>query len=294
MLMTVIICTYARPDLLKITLGTLKLQSLDSKRYQIYVIDNLGLEEVRIIAEEYGVKYYHLEVRGLSEARNFGCKVCDTEWVLYLDDDIKAPPDLLARFYDRMRLPYVDVVGGRYVHWFATPPPPWLHRYYGEGREPLENHTWGELPEHAMLSGNILATRRSVLLDVGGFRIDKGMSGRNIGWGEDDHFQIDARAKGYRVFYDPELWLYHLVQPYKYSIKNNLRMAYAMGRDVGKYGDRGATGSVRLVLAIGRAVLVTFPHTLLYFFSDRTYQWQNMVVDVMSKFTYAWGRFKSS
>ena len=293
MLMTVVICTYARPELLKITLGTLSLQTLNSKCFEICVIDNAGLKEVRIIAEEYGARYYNLAVRGLSEARNLGYKVCETEWVLYLDDDIKAPPDLLARFYNRMLLPYVDVLGGRYLHWFATQPPRWLRRYYGEGREPIENYKWGELPDHAMLSGNILAARRTVLLDVGGFRTNKGMSGRNIGWGEDDHFQMDARAKGYRIFYDPELWLYHLVQPYKYTIENNLRMAYAMGRDVGKYRNRGAIGVTSLIVAFGRALLVTFPHTIFYLVSDRGYQWQNMVVDVLSKFSYAWGRFNA-
>lgn len=289
--MTVIICTYQRPELLEISLSTLQLQTLSKDKFRVFVVDNAGQPSVAHIAERFGASYYHAPVVGHSGARNFGWITARTEWILYLDDDIKAPPDLLERFYHRMLLPEVDVLGGRYVHWYRVPPPAWLHRYYGEGREPCGMAEWGELPEDAMLSGNILAARRTVLQSVGGFRTDKGMIGMQVGWGDDDHFQIDARAKGYRIFYDPDLWIHHLVQPYKYTIAANLRMAYAMGRDVGKYGDRGRIGTLRLAFLGLRAICVTFPHTVLYALTDRAYTWQNMAVDVGSKLTYAWGRF---
>ena len=178
MQITVVICTYQREDLLANTLATLARQTLPATAFATLVVDNARSERVRNIAQCYGVGYVHEPRLGLSHARNRGLREAITPWVLYLDDDVRAPPELLEQFERRLTVAEYAALGGQFTHRFATPPPEWLRKYYGAPMQPSPQEQLGELPADRYLYGCVLALRRKVVLDLDGFCHGAGNAGR--------------------------------------------------------------------------------------------------------------------
>lgn len=291
---TVVIPTYRRADLLRTTLDTLHRQTLSIEHYRLLVVDNADDPATTTLCREYGLDRVVEPSTGLSHAKNRGWREATTEWVLYLDDDIRAPTDLLARFYDRLRTADYAGLGGRYRHFFLEPPPNWLRKYYADDRRPSDQREFGELPAGRYLSGGIMAVRRAALRAVGGFSADHGMNGGKVGYAEEEWTQWRLRQGGYRIFYDPDIYMDHLVQPYKYTVAARLRMAYASGRDsagLPEHGDRHTpvTYAARLLDIAVRSLPFNVARLLL----KPGYRWQNCVVDTLTKVWYATGRLNA-
>ncbi|WP_157974347.1 glycosyltransferase family 2 protein [Lewinella sp. IMCC34183] len=292
---TVIICTYERPALLEGSLRSLAEPEPPPDDCRLLIVDNAGTPEVRAIAATYGADYVHEPSVGLSHARNRGAAESETEWLVYLDDDIQAPPGLLRRFGERIRATDCAAFGGQYTHWFATPPPAWLRRYYAGPRRPGTATVYGVLPAGQYLIGCIMAIRRGALARVGGFDPALGMSGDRIVRGEDDHVQDKLRHAGFPVYYDPGLTLRHLVQPYKYLLGNRLALSYAEGRASATitplpHGSRWAF----LLRAAARVTFVKLPKNLARLLLLRGYYWQNAYLDTVQKYAWILGRFTAS
>lgn len=110
-----IIPTLNRSDYLLITLKHLLKQTFDLP-YEIIVIDQsdkIDLEIVELGQSNNIVQYHHIRhFRGLPEARNYGWKSAQYDYILYLDDDITCSESLLEEHYKQISLPHVGIVGG--------------------------------------------------------------------------------------------------------------------------------------------------------------------------------------
>lgn len=100
-MISVIICTYNRADLLAGALESVCQQSLAASAYEIVVVDNNSTDETpqvsRAYAERYpDVRYYIEPQQGLSYARNRDWQEARGEYVAYIDDDCQAPASWLA------------------------------------------------------------------------------------------------------------------------------------------------------------------------------------------------------
>lgn len=288
-LITVVICTYNRNELLTICLSSLLIQS--HKEFLILVVDNHGNEDCRQIAEHHGASYVHESCTGLSYARNRGWQEAKTDWVFYIDDDAKAANNLVKQLHSTIKNYNFDAIGGRFTHWFRTPPPNWLLRYYdAEGYRPSESTSTISLPKEQYLTGGILAIRTSLLKELNGFRTDLGMSGLKIGWGEEDELQIRIRGAGGVIGYNPEMVIDHLVQPYKYSIWNRIQMAYAHGRDETVYTQNNST--TKFLKEITRTVFITIPYDSARILFRPNFSWQNGVISSIGKLAASLGRLQ--
>ncbi len=290
-----IICTYRREDLLDSTLKTLLVDPPDRTEFSLLVVDNAGSPEAEAVARKYAAHYLYEPKLGLSHARNRGAAAANTPWLVYFDDDIRAPAGLLRRFARRLHGTDYAAVGGQYTHWFATPPPSWMMKYYASPRQPSSATEFSPLPAGQYLSGGVLAVRRSALLEVGGFDAALGMTGDQIGMGEESFMQDELRRLGYRIFYDPDLVINHLVQPYKYALQKQLGLSYAHGRAIARIEPipAGARWSF-LIMEFLRVTFVSLPFNLARLLLKPGYVWQHAYLDTAKKYVYAVGRFRAS
>ena len=98
-LISTIICTYNRADVLKICLEKITLQEADPAIFEVIIIDNNSNDHTADIVKTFISNYtgqisfhYFLEKKqGLSAARNRGLKESTGMYINYIDDDAMIP-----------------------------------------------------------------------------------------------------------------------------------------------------------------------------------------------------------
>jgi len=91
-MISVIVCTYNRAELLRELLPTLCEQTVAFTQYEVIVIDNGSTDHTKTVAAVFAARYpqvrYCYEPRqGLSHARNRGWQEAKGDYVAYIDDD---------------------------------------------------------------------------------------------------------------------------------------------------------------------------------------------------------------
>ncbi len=217
---SVIVPTYSRPAMLKEAVESLQAQKFEGGEYEILVVDNGPTGEAETIVAElnqtgrHPVRYVREPHVGLHNARHAGARAARSDILVYVDDDVIAPPGWLAAAVATFSDPKIGCVGGKSLPQWETERPAWWSQFtddylsllnYGDKTKELH---WPEA-----VYGCNMAVRRSVLYEVGGFNPDA-MGDRRLIWHRGDgetglHEKIyDA---GYKVIYNPDAWLYHQI-----------------------------------------------------------------------------------
>lgn len=89
-LVSVVVCTYNGSRTLRDALG--RIARLNYPNFETIVVDDGSTDESAQIAREFDVRLIQTTNRGLSAARNTGCKAARGEIVAYLDDDAYPDP----------------------------------------------------------------------------------------------------------------------------------------------------------------------------------------------------------
>ncbi len=117
-----------------------------------------------------------------------------------------------------------------------------------------------------MRGGNIFI-RRSVLEDMCGFDVTLGMSGQKLGYGEETQLQrrIRTTMPDVLIYYDPKLYIHHLVRPEKMTLYWTLNSWFVSGRYFNHVFSDDTPQVARLpqLKLLAQAVL-----TLIKFFAD--------------------------
>lgn len=233
-MISVIICTYNRADLLADVLQTVCEQSLERSEYEIIIIDNNSTDETPTIGQSFVALYPNVRCfvemkQGLSHARNRGWQEARGEYVAYIDDDCKVPPKWLACADTIISEHAPDILGGPYFAFYNRPKPVWYKDVYGS-YTPFPSATWLEQPD--VLHGGNLFLRRELIAEIDGFNPELGMHGKQIAYGEEAALlcQLLSTVRNLRAYYDPELWVYHLVRPEKMSWRWIIRDAFIRGQ----------------------------------------------------------------
>lgn len=250
-LISVVVCTYNRAALLAQALETLGAQSLDPALYEILVIDNNSTDDTRATVERFAPRARHVleTAQGLSHARNRGWREARGTYVAYTDDDCKLLPGWLAtaRRVIEQRAP--AAFGGPYFAFYMTPKPAWFKDSYASHDQGDEARALG--PGEYLDGGNVFV-RRDVLDALGGFDPGLGMAGKRVAYGEETDLinRLRAADPDALVWYDPALYVLHLVKPQFMSLRWLVRQRFAGGRDWYRlsHGAAPASKSRRAVL----------------------------------------------
>jgi glucosyl-dolichyl phosphate glucuronosyltransferase len=233
-LLSVVVCTYNRAELLTDALRTLVAQALAPEAYEIIVVDNRSEDDTRsrvqsLVQEQSNLRYAFEPEQGLSHARNRGWQLARGDYVGYVDDDCRVPEHwtgLAARIAQESS---PAAFGGPYYPFFGSSRPTWFLDRYG-------SHVQGSiarfLQQDEFLDGMNFFVRRTVLDRLGGFDPRLGMSGGEIGYGEETALQMRIRELNgdHSIFYHPELYLHHLVPERKMALLWIVRQRFADGR----------------------------------------------------------------
>lgn len=231
-LISVVVCTYNRADLLPYALHTLGEQSLASNEYEVIVVDNNSTDDTREVVEKFANKVpnlrYCLETKvGLSHARNRGWQEARGEYVAYTDDDCKLPPQWLTVAKEIIEKVSPGVFGGYVLPFYNIPKPKWFKDSYGTLKK-AEDFT-NKSPN--FIGCNIFI-RRHILENLQGFDTNLGMTGKKIAYGEETDLQQRIRAiMPHEIFYcDANLCVYHIVRKDKMTMSWQWRAFFAKGR----------------------------------------------------------------
>jgi histidinol-phosphate phosphatase family protein len=145
------------PSAGRASLATL-LAALDGVRERVVVVDDRA-RAVEPLAIPRGMRLVRGPARGPAAARNAGWRACDSDWVVFLDDDVEPEPGWARRLTADLAAASPDVGGvqGRVV----VPLPA------GRPTSDWERNTRGL--ETARWATADMAYRRAVLAAVGGF-----------------------------------------------------------------------------------------------------------------------------
>ncbi|NHQ86959.1 glycosyltransferase [Iodobacter sp. HSC-16F04] len=123
---SVVIPTYNRADLLRYTLESLVLQTLDKQLFEVIVVDDGGSdnseEVVRAFAEQLNIKYFWQEDKGFraGKARNIGTAIAEGQYIVFIDTGVLLGSKTLevhAQVHSQSEFPVV-IIG--YVYGFEV------------------------------------------------------------------------------------------------------------------------------------------------------------------------------
>ncbi|MEP0356620.1 glycosyltransferase family 2 protein [Paraglaciecola sp.] len=227
-MISAIICTYARYDVLRKAIRSLTSQTLASSQYEILIIDNTPNAENgegAICKKEFSdienLTYVFEKTPGLSNARNVGCKLAKSNFISYLDDDAIAEPQWLEEVLKGFNsFENVGVVGGRISPIWEIPRPTWLGDALVGNVSVVE---WGGnlriAAKDEWFAGANISFAKNVLMEAGGFSTNLGRkgSGQILLSNEENEILEFIRQSKYQEVYNPLASVDHLVE------KNRLR-----------------------------------------------------------------------
>jgi glycosyltransferase involved in cell wall biosynthesis len=268
-LISVVICTYNRAELLTDSLQTLCEQTIKKSDYEVLVVDNNSQDSTANLTKTFCRNYsnitYFLETRqGLSHARNRGWQEAKGLYVAYVDDDCKMPSQWLKiamKIIDRIA---PAAFGGPAYAFYNSPKPYWWKDSYGSYEQsPVPR----PLRPLEYLQGNNIFFRRKVLECMNGFDPGLGMSGKNLGYHEETELQrrIRRTMSHELIYYDPRLYVFHLVRPEQMTSRWILNSFFSSGRcSHNNFQDENP----KIVKLAKLKLLIKACVTLLFFFSD--------------------------
>lgn len=283
-ILSAVICTYNRADLLVGAIESLARQTLPPEAFEILVVDNASTDRTASVVEEcirryasHRIRYLHEARQGLGYARNTGYRQAQGAYVAYLDDDARAKEDwlekALACFAEH---PELYCVGGVILPFYTTPKPEWFEDRY-EIRMGDEPPHW--LGEKETLSGSNMVWRKDVLQGSGGFGVDFGVKGEQLSIGEETLLfkRLWQTMDRPRFYFNPELVVWHWVPDYKMRVRYHLKRYFIIGQDTFRMDFQpGMRWRVRVAVRSAGAVILRGVAALLRL--PRYRHWQNWAI----------------
>lgn len=235
-LLSVIIATYNGHDYIDRCLESFTRQSIESNVFEVIIVNNNSTDDTNQIVLKYVNQfdyYFLLEENnpGVSYARNKGIRHAKGKYICFIDDDAYADENWLKNVLLAFQniSPKPAVVGGRILPYYTTKKPEWFYDF-------LEIRTKGNdakfLSKSECYSGfpeSNYSVRKDVLEEVGYFSTDLGPKGEKMKFGEGSELSRRIAEKYPYFWYDPDIFVYHLVRERNMSIRYYLSRIYKTG-----------------------------------------------------------------
>jgi GT2 family glycosyltransferase len=210
---SVIVPTLQRGDFLADCLRDLAAQT--HERLEVVIVDQSDsvppqvAEALKLLGDR--ASHYRVNFRGLPSARNFGWQFAKHDRLIFVDDDVRMPPDFVTRHLDALSTPGVGIVAGG----FDEPKRghdagPNTGRFFRHTCDPHRGFAATGRFEVDHAQGCNFSTFKSVLQRVGGFD-------ETLNYGaalyEDLDFALRVGRTGLKVLFDGAARLTHLVAP---------------------------------------------------------------------------------
>jgi glycosyltransferase involved in cell wall biosynthesis len=249
-MISVIIPTRNRAQLLKKTLWSITKQTLPNNDFEVLVIDNGSTDDTFDIVTEYysllkNLKYFYEPAPGLHSGRHRGLKESSGEILTFADDDIDAFPTWLEGIQTSFLNKKIALVGGKNIPQYESHPPDWLEELWlsvkeGKYMPDLSLLDFGEEVKEVepyFIFGCNFSVRKDVLNQIKGFHPD-GMPQTLIRFRGDGETHVAEQVKklGYASLYHPKASIYHLVPSSRMSVEYLEKRAFNEGIS-GSYAD---------------------------------------------------------
>jgi succinoglycan biosynthesis protein ExoM len=225
---SVCVCTYRRPELLRALLAELARQETQTLfTYSVVVVDNDRAQSAKPVATgvsgtyPVAIEYWIEPEPGIARARNKAVEHSRGEFVAFIDDDERPIREWLLTLFNTCVDRGVDGVLGPVRPHFETVPPEWIQR--GGFYERAEYPTGLVIDGDKGRTGNVLL-RRDVFSSGGeAFRAE-------YVTGEDQDFFRRKIAEGRVFIWCNEAVAYETVSPARWTRSYVLRKALMRGR----------------------------------------------------------------
>jgi glycosyltransferase involved in cell wall biosynthesis/peptidoglycan/xylan/chitin deacetylase (PgdA/CDA1 family) len=216
---SIVIPTYQRREIVTRTVAALNRQSF--RDFEVVVVDDGSSDGTAMALRELGVDFPLTVIErpneGASVARNVGAAAASGEYLVFLDDDMEADPEMLAE-HERSLREGADMVLG---HLPLHPDSPdnllsqGVGRWAEKRRVRLEGIA-GELPITELNTGQ-MSVSRAVFERLGGF--DASFTREGLYGGEDLDFGYRVGRDGLRLVFNPAAitYQYYAVDPGDYT-----------------------------------------------------------------------------
>ena len=241
-LLTVLICTHNRAQLLGRVIDSLNAARRPEEGVQLLVVANHCSDGTHELLNAYvsapgdrlPLRWIAEPAPGKSHALNRALPEVDTPVVAFVDDDHRVDAGYLEAIRDAARdTPDADMFCGRIVPDWDGSEPPWVH---DQGRYriyplPVPHFDLGPVSrplsaEIAVPGGGNLFLRTRWLARVGPFATDLGPTGHDLGGSEDSDWVLRALRLGARLHYAPAVLQYHYVDTARLTLGYLMRKAY--------------------------------------------------------------------
>jgi glycosyltransferase involved in cell wall biosynthesis len=231
---SIIICTCGRASLLKEGIFSIISQQFSKELYEILVVNDHASDSTSEVVAEFSRQHSNVrevinQGNGLLKARFTGQIHAKGHYIGYFDDDAKSCSDWLQRAATIIETQKPVCFGGPFFPFYISQKPEWYKDEYG-------TMTRGDVPRYlsgdeVLCGGNIFFHRES-LIASGGFDPDFTKPGEFWTYGDEEvpqkRLRVNFPDKG--IYYDPNLYILHLVRPERLSIIRAARECFAMGR----------------------------------------------------------------
>lgn len=261
---SVCICTYKRPQRLRVLLDYLtKQDTKDLFNYSIVIIDNDKLASSKRVYEEFKSKkrqvlldiiYSIEEKQNIALARNKAVQYSKGDYVAFIDDDELPESNWLLNLYQTINKYKVDGVMGPVCPQFEVQPPSWVLRSGFFNRKRFD--TGHKMNWTESRTGNVLLRREIFAKNRIWFREEFGSGG------EDRDFFFRKINEGYKFVWCDEAVVYELIPKIRWNIIFMIKRALLRGKVSVYYSRLNKISIINSIIA-SAMYLSALPYLLL-------------------------------
>ena len=223
MVLSITICTYNRIEYLKKCLKSILDQTQGSEIIEINIIDNNSTDTTKDYVTELQkqfpeVNYFVEKKQGISFARNLSFEVCKGMFLAFVDDDAVINKNWLEALLNELKNQNENIIyGGPIYPNFESIPEDWIDKDYFIRKFKDTDGFLGTIKSKEGFSGGNMCIAKNLFLKSEKFNTEIGMTGGNLGLGEEPDFfyKLIMKNKDVKLYNICEMSITHSEASYK-------------------------------------------------------------------------------